>query len=207
MSKSELILIGGGGHCKSVIDVIEASGEFKIAGIVDIAERKGERVLGYEVIADDSELSGLGREFDHFLITLGQIDNPDRRIMLFDELTKLQVNLPVIVSPRAYVSRHATVGKGTIVMHGAIVNASAEIGSNCIINTNALIEHDAVIGNHCHISTSAVVNGGAIIKERSFLGSNSVTAHNITIEKKAFIGCGLRVNKSLPEGTIQKVNH
>ena len=148
MSKSEILLVGGGGHCHSCIDVIEQQGEYRIAGIVDLPERIGQRVLGYPVIGSDDDLPRLAEEYRCFLITLGQIKSPVRRMALFDQLKSLGACLPTIISPRAYVSRHARVGEGTIIMHGALVNAGAQVGRNCIINTFCLLEHDASIGDH-----------------------------------------------------------
>ena len=198
--KPELILIGGGGHCRSCIDVIEEECRFKIAGIVDLPEKKGKKVLGYEIIASDDEFSELQKHFKHFLVTLGQIKSPQLRISKFNALDKS--NFPVIISPHAYLSRHAQVGFGTIVMHHAVINAGAKIGNNCILNTKALIEHNVAIGDHCHISTSAVVNGGVQIGTGSFLGSNAVTKEYIKIGEKCIIGAGVSVIQNIESGSV-----
>ena len=171
----KIILIGGGGHCKSVIDVIEREGRFQIAGIVDKPELLGSSVLGYSVIGIDSDLLILAKKYKYALITVGQIKSPDLRIELFSLASKSGFLLPSIISPRAYVSKHAVVGKGAIVMHDALINANAKIGENCIVNSKALIEHDAVIENHCHISTGSIINGGTVVKCHTFFGSNSTS--------------------------------
>ena len=139
----KIILIGGGGHCKSCIDVIEQEGKYRIAGIVDMAEKMHQKVLGYEVIATNDDLPHLVKEYENFLITLGQIKSPDKRIRIFQTLKESEAKLPIIISPFAYVSKHAEIGDGTIIIHNALINAGAKIGSNCIINTKALVEHDA----------------------------------------------------------------
>lgn len=185
--KESIILIGGGGHCKSCIDVIEQEGKYSIVGIVDLPEKVGETILGYPIIATDDEIKDLTKKYQNFLITLGQIKSPGRRIEIFNLLKEYKVNLPVIISPIAYVSKHATIDEGTIIMHHALVNASAKIGKNCIINTKALVEHDVEIGNHCHISTGATVNGHVKIGDETFIGSNAVTKENIKIEANSFI--------------------
>jgi len=203
--KPELILIGGGGHCKSCIDVIERENKYRIAGIVDTHEKKKQHVLGYEIIASDDELAELSKQYSNFLITLGQIKNPSKRIALFRQLAKESVCFPIVVSPHAYISLHAQIGEGTVVMHGAVVNAGAVIGKNCIINTSAVVEHDAVIGDHCHISTSCVVNGGAKIGNCSFIGSNAVIREYIEIGENSVIGAGLRIMRPLPPDSFEKV--
>lgn len=191
-----LLLIGGGGHCRSCIDVIEQEGRFTIAGIVDKPEKVQQTVLGYLVIGADSDLLELVKSFPNVLITLGQIESPRRRIELFDYLKRLGAQFPVIKSPTAYVSSHSMVDEGTIIMHHALVNAGASVGRNCIINTKALVEHGAVVGDHCHISTGAIVNGGVIIGTGSFLGSGSVSAEYTSISPRSFVKANSLYRKS-----------
>ncbi|MBU1659476.1 acetyltransferase [bacterium] len=170
----EIILVGGGGHCKSVIDVIEQEGKYKIAGIVDKKEFLARDVLGYKIIGCDEDLPDLRKKFPHALITLGHIKSNETRVKLFHLLKSLKFHMPSIISPLAYVSRHAFVDEATVVMHHALINPHARVGKNCIINSKALIEHDAVVEDNCHISTSAVINGGARVQENTFFGSKAL---------------------------------
>ena len=202
--KEKIILIGGGGHCKSCIDVIEQDGKFQIAGIVDKKEKLHEKILGYEIIATDEDLPILANEYNYFLITIGQIGSPERRIILFDYLLHLGVFLPVVVSPLAYISTHSRIGEGTIILHNAFVNAGARIGKNCIINTKALIEHDSRIGDHCHVSTGVIINGGVEIGSKSFLGSNSTINQYIKIGENVIISSGKIVRESIPAKTSEE---
>ena len=185
-----LILLGGGGHCKSCIDVIEQEGNYAIAGILDNEELVGQKILGYKYIGTDAEISKFVNEGYTFLITVGQIKTSSIRQKLFSLLSKNGAQIATVISPRAYVSKHADVGKGTIIMHDALVNTAASIGENCIINTKALIEHDAIIEDFCHISTSAVINGGVTVKEGTFFGSNAVSKEYVATGKDDFIKAG-----------------
>ena len=189
----KIVLIGGGGHCKSVIDVIEQEKQFEIHGIVDKPEKIGSYILGYEVIAADDNLQKLAKRFKYALVTVGQIKSPDLRIKLFNLASKAGFSLPSIISPNAYVSKHSSLGKGVVAMHHAVVNANTSIGDNCIINSKALIEHDCLISNHCHISTNAIINGGVKIGSHSFVGSNVTTKNNIIIKANSFIKAGTLV--------------
>ena len=189
MTKPSLILIGGGGHCKSCIDVIEQENKFLIAGIVDI-NRFISELLGYPLLGNDDDLAKLKLNYDYALITIGQIKTPAIRTRLLSYAKSLGFKLPAIISPRAYVSKHAKIGSGTIVMHDVLINAGAIVGDNCIINTKSLIEHDAVIENNCHISTGAIINGGAIVKQGSFVGSNAVTKESVKTHEQDFIKAG-----------------
>jgi len=193
----EIILVGGGGHCNSCIDVIEETGLYKIAGILDLPEKLNSKIFGYKVIATDDDLPQLANQYDTFFITLGQIKTPAKRIEIFNKLKELNLNLPTIVSPCAHVSRHSEIGEGSIVMHYALVNPGAKVGNNCIVNSKALIEHDATIGQHCHISTGAIINGGVCIGEGSFVGSNSVIREGVNVAKNSVIGFGCAIAKDL----------
>jgi len=184
----EIILIGGGGHCKSVIDVIEQENKFTIAGIIDKKELIGEEVLGYNVIGCDDDLEAFFKSYKHAIVTVGQIQSPNIRIKLFNKLKTIGYKLPTIISPLAYVSKHAFIDEGTIVMHQVLINASTKIEKNCIINTKALIEHDCLIESNCHISTASVVNGGTLVKEGTFFGSNATSKEYI--ECSGFIKAG-----------------
>ncbi len=195
--KNEIILIGGGGHCKSCIDVIEAEMKFSIAGIVDVAKKIGKKVLDYEIIGTDDDLPALIKQYENYFITIGQIKSADSRVKMFDKLKMFGIKLPIIISPSAYVSKHAILSEGTIVMHHAIINADAYIGKNCIINTKSLIEHDAKVENHCHISTGAIINGGSVVDTKTFIGSNSVVRENLKIGKQSLIGCHERVIREI----------
>lgn len=189
----KLVLVGGGGHCRAAIDVIEMEGKFRIAGIVDTKEKLGTRALGYEIFATDDDLRRLVKEFRHFIVTVGQIKTATRRKELYEELKSLGAVLPVIISPLAHCSRHAEAGEGTIIMHHALVNSGARIGKNCILNTSCVVEHDSVIGDHCHISTGCLVNGGCQVGEGTFLGSNSVLANDISVGRNIVLGAGSAV--------------
>ncbi len=179
----KILLIGGGGHCKSVIDVIEQENKFTIAGIVDKKELIGTEVLGYKVIACDDDLEKLFEKYDCAVVTVGQIRSVTLRVKLFNKLKEIGYELPVIISPLAYVSRHSSVEEGTVIMHNALINAGVKIGKNCIINTKALIEHDSTIEDNCHVSTAAVINGGVTVKENTFFGSNATSKEYVEISK------------------------
>ncbi|MBE0617459.1 MAG: acetyltransferase [Proteobacteria bacterium] len=203
---SRLYLVGGGGHCRACIDVIEAEDRHRIAGIVDLPARLGEAVLGYRVTATDPDLERLAREECGFLVTIGHLGPAPRRLETFAALQRLGTFLPTVVSPLAHLSRHARVGEGTIVMHGVIVNAAATVGVNAILNTGAIVEHDARVGDHCHISTGAVVNGGCRVGARTFVGSNSVLVHGVSVAADVVVGAGSVVHRDLTEPGVYAGN-
>lgn len=200
--KKEIVLVGGGGHCRSCIDVLEEEGSYAIAGIVDRRESVGSEVCGYPIIGADEDFPALLGRTKNFLITVGQIKSAAARARLFESLSALGADFPAIVSPRSRVARTARVGKGTVVMHNAIISSQARVGDNCIVNTGAIVEHDAVVGNHCHISTGAILNGECRLGEGSFLGSGAVALQGIEIAAFSIVGAGCVIRKPLGEGGV-----
>ena len=185
----KIYLIGGGGHCKSCIDVIESTQEYQIMGIFDLKEKVGEKVLGYEIIGTDNDISKFTASDNYFLVTLGQIKSSELRVNAYKD----EMNFATIISPRAYVSKHASIGSGTIVMHDAIINAGSIIGKNCILNSKALIEHECIVEDHCHISTGVIINGDCHIKSKTFIGSGTVIKNGKTIDAMSVISYGSRL--------------
>jgi sugar O-acyltransferase (sialic acid O-acetyltransferase NeuD family) len=184
--------------------VIESHNDYDIAGIVLPDASNTEPVLGYPVVGIDEELEKLVSKTPAALVAVGQIRSPDIRIRIFTELKKLNAELPVIIASTAYCSRHASVGNGTIVMHGALLNAAADIGENCIINSQALVEHDVHIEPHCHIATGARINGGVQIGMGSFVGSGAIIREGVRIGPRTVIGAGQVVMRDVPESTVLK---
>lgn len=201
MSKPSLILIGAGAHAHACIDVIEQHGQYQIAGLVGMPDEINAQYLGYSIIATDADLPELSKDYHHAFITVGQIRSPDIRVRLYRRLLELSFQLPTVISPTAYVSRHATIGVSSIVMHGAVINAGAKVGNNCIINTRALVEHDAIVGDNCHISTGAILNGSVRIGEGSYIGSGSVIREAIVLGNGCLVGMSLSVRHNQPDGT------
>jgi sugar O-acyltransferase (sialic acid O-acetyltransferase NeuD family) len=194
-----IILIGGGGHCVSCIDVIEQLAEYTIAGIIDLPEKMRQTVLGYSIVGCDNDIGRFVEGIYGFLITVGQVKSASLRRSLFQKVLQAGGTLPKIVSPSTYVSSYAKLGQGTIVMHRAVINAGAEIGGNCIINTGAIVEHDSRVEAHCHISTGAIVNGGCVVEEGCFLGSGSVLLQGLRIARDTVIGAGAVVTNPIVE--------
>jgi len=200
MENKNLILVGGGGHCKSVIDVAENAG-YTIKGILDMPEKVGEKILGFPIIGIDECIPDFIHDF-LFLVTVGFIKDASLRINLHQKILNAGGKLATVIAHSAQVSKYATIGEGTVVMHHAMINAGAVIGKGCIINTFADIEHDVVIEDYCHISTGAIVNGNCKIGYGTFIGSQSVIVNNVEITEGCVIGAGSVVTKDLTHNGI-----
>ena len=197
----KILLLGAGGHSRSCIDAIEQDGRYEIAGLIGLSSEVGGSVLGYPVLGADENIPELLVRHPFGLVTIGQIKTPELRIRLYEALLRNGRPLPALVSPRAYVSPHASVGCGSVVLHGAVINAGAVVGQNCIINSLSLIEHDAQIGDHCHIATGARVNSAVRIGNGSFIGSGCTIRQGLVIGRNCVIGMGLPVLLDCADGT------
>lgn len=140
-----LIIIGCGGHAKSLIDIVETTNEFEIIGLVGRGSEVGKKILGYSVIGCDGDLNRIQKRCSNALLAIGQLKDATLRKRIAAMIIELQFNTPTIISSKAHVSPHARIGEGTTIGHGAIINAGAVIGRFCIINSHALIEHDSTL--------------------------------------------------------------
>lgn len=199
-----LVFIGGGGHCKSVIEAAESAG-YQILGVLDMPEEIGKDILSTKVIGTDDDIPSYVDKAE-FFITVGFIKNPAIRIKLYNKVKEAGGKFATIVASTAHVSKYATIGEGTVVMHQAFVNAGAKVGNNVILNTFSNIEHDAVIGNQCHISTGTMVNGDCKVGDNCFIGSQSVLANGISVGDDIVVGAGSLVRKSIKEKGIYSGN-
>ncbi|HLP17298.1 MAG TPA: NeuD/PglB/VioB family sugar acetyltransferase [Bacteroidota bacterium] len=199
MTMEPILLIGGGGHCISCIEVLKSVNKFEIIGILDKQEKVGTTVLNIPVIGTDDDIRVLSSRCKNFLLTMGQIRSAEKRMTLFRSIKASGGKFPVIMGSSAYVSSSAVIDEGTIIMHNVFINANARVGKHCIINTGALVEHEAVIGDFCHISTHAVVNGQAEIGDQSFIGSNAVIANNIVLPKGIIVSAGASILRAPTE--------
>ena len=204
MGHKKLILVGGGGHCKSVIDVAESAG-FHILGILDVPENVGNNVLDYSIIGTDNQIPDYVNDA-LFIVTVGHIKDAALRIKLHQKIFEAGGTLATIVASTAHISKYAQIGEGSVIMHQAVVNADVIIGKGCIINTFANVEHDATIGEYCHISTGAMINGNCVIGKETFFGSQSVMVNGIEITPGCVIGAGSLVRKNIMQRGIYSGN-
>ncbi len=190
---NKLLLIGCGGHAKSIIDVVENTKDWKIAGLIGLKKEIGKEIKGYKVIGTDENINSFRNSFDFAFIGIGSIKDQTKRENIFQNLLENEYEIPIFISKNAYVSVNALIGEGTFISHGAIINTFAKVGSNCIINSKVLLEHDVEIGDNCHISTGVIINGGCKIGNNTFIGSGSILRENIEIPSNTIISAGKRI--------------
>ncbi len=194
--KKNLILVGGGGHCKSLIEITEHL-NYNILGILERPSELDKTVLGrHKIIGVDKDMPKYV-ETAQFIVSVGNIKDISLRKRLYDKIITVGGSLATIIAQTAHVSQYSSIGEGTAIMNFAMVNADTVIGKNCILNTYCNIEHDVTIGDFCHISTGAMVNGNCKIGNDVFIGSNATIANGISICDGCIIGAGAVVIKDI----------
>lgn len=192
----KLLLIGGGGHSISVIDVIKELDNIDIVGIIDSKDKVGEYVNGIKVVGTDDDLPGyLYSGINNAFITIGSTDVPNRRARIYKLIKHIGFNLPIIISKTAIVSKNVIIGSGSFIGKGAIINCNSKIGENCIINTGAIIEHDCKVDDNVHIAPGVTISGAAMIERLSHIGTNATIIQGVTVGEGSLIGAGSVVVK------------
>ncbi len=188
---SKLVLIGGGGHCKSVLDAALRMGVFQEIVILDPGLNAGSKVMGCAVYGDDDKLGELREKgLDNAVITVGCVGDTLLRRKLAEKADAYGYSYPAIIDPSAVVSEFAKLEPGVFVGKNAVINAGAQIGRHAIINTGAIIEHNCHIGAFTHVAVGATVCGDCNIEEDVFIGAGATLIQGLTIEKKRFIKAG-----------------
>lgn len=198
---SKLVLIGGGGHCKSVLDVALSLNKYKEIVITDPETKPGTEVHGCTVVGNDDILPELrSRGFDEAFISVGSIESCSLRIRLSELAEQLGFRFPVISDPSAVISKNAVIGNGSFVGKNAVINTDVSLGKHSIINTSAVIEHECSVGDYSHISVGALVCGGTVIGDRTFIGAGATIIQGLKIGDDSIIGAGSTVLSDIQSG-------
>lgn len=202
MSK-RILLIGGGGHCKSVLDSLLELNEYAKIGVVDKKENLGKSVMGVPVVGCDDDLPTLFRDgYGYAFVTVGSIGNPTLRIKLFNMLSEIGYEIPTIIDGSAKVSKYAKIEQGVFIGKQTIVNTGVQIQKGAIINSGSIVEHDCQIGAFSHIAPGAVLGGEVVVGENSHVGLNSTVKQQIHIGSNSIIGMGSVVIRSIDHDTM-----
>lgn len=186
----DIILVGYGGHAKSVVDCIERQGKYRIIGYTEVCAVTSK----YSYLGQDSILVDYYKEgIKNVAICLGYLGKGNTRERIYDMVKGIGFNVPVIADPSSIVSSSAEIGEGTFIGKCAIVNAEARIGRMCIINTRSLIEHECQIGDFVHIAVGAVICGQVSIANKVFIGANTTIIQGKQVAYGEVIPAGITV--------------
>jgi len=201
--KEKLLIVGAGGHARSVIDIALQDDGFEIIGCIDAQNPKRCFVEDMEcvpIVGNDDDLAKfLDQGINHIFVALG--DNKLRN-MIYEKVIEMGFNPVNIISNYAVISPRARLGKGICVMAGAVINVNAHIGDNCIINTNCSIDHDCKIGKSVHVAPGVTLSGTVSVGDLTQIGTGASVIDGITIGEGSFIGAGSVVVKDIGSGVL-----
>jgi UDP-perosamine 4-acetyltransferase len=199
--KKKIVLVGGGGHCKVVMDAIKNFQKFSIYGIVDKNLPMGKLIGGVKVIGADDMLPKLFEKgIRNAFISIGSIDNCEVRKKIYAQLKKNKFQLPIVIHPKSIVAKGVEFGEGTFVAAGAVINPSVKIGNNVIINTSSSIDHDCKIGDFVHIAPGVTLCGSVTVGDETHIGVGANIVQNVKIGKRCIVGAGTTVRYDLKDG-------
>ncbi len=196
-----LLVIGGGGHAKVLIDTLLLTG-CEIAGVLDPRLTVGTTILGtVTVLGDDNILMDFEPETTVLVNGLGSLPGNNARRVVYQRHQQQGYQFIQVIHPHAIVSAYARLAPGVQVMAGTIVQPGTEIGENSIINTSASIDHDCQIGTHVHIAPGAVLSGNVTVGDNVHIGTGAHIIQGISIGNEAVIAAGAVVTQSVAVGT------
>ena len=194
--EKKLLLLGGGGHCHSVVDSVLSLGIYDEIGILDSTATL---YLGVSVIGTDADIPELMQAgWNEAFITVGSVGNTQVRRKLYKMLKGYGLSIPTIIDPTAVVAKGTQLQEGTFVGKRAVINSGASIGACSIINTGAIVEHDCVVGDFSHISPGSTLCGQVVVGHDTHVGAGSVVKQLIKIGDSVLIGAGSVVLKDIP---------
>jgi acetyltransferase EpsM len=199
---SALIIFGGGGHGKTIIDLVRSLGTYRIVGIIDDTLPPGSEVIGVPVLGGAASLvEWRVRGIRMAVNAVGGIGNVAVRIKVFEMLEKAGFVCPVLVHPSAVVERSARLDPGVQVCALVYVGSDARIGYGTLINTGAIVHHDCAIGKVVNLSPGATLAGNVHVENHAQIGMRATINMKITIGEGAMLGNGCTVKKDVPPGT------
>jgi UDP-perosamine 4-acetyltransferase len=200
----KIVVIGAGGHARSVIEALRAGGLHDPVACTDPRpELHGSRIDDVPVLGDDARLEALRAEgVPGAALGVGGTRDNAPRARLFQLAQDLGFDLPSVVHPSAAVSAGAVLGEGSVVLAGAVVGPGATVGRNAIVNSGAVVEHDVRLFDHVHVASGAVLGGGVQAGESAHIGLGAAVVQGVEIGAGTVVGAGAVVVRDVPAGAV-----
>jgi sugar O-acyltransferase (sialic acid O-acetyltransferase NeuD family) len=194
----KIIVYGGGGHAKVVIDIIERMGIYEIEGIIDDNPHlKGGTLLGYFIIGDKETLPTIfNKGIRDGIVAIGENGS---RMRISQLLKDLGFSLITAIHPTAIIGKGVKIASGTVVMANVVVNVDAKVGDGVILNTGCIVEHDVDLGEYVHISPGVRLAGNVRVGRLSHIGIGASVIQGVHIGAAVVVGAGSVVHKDVPQ--------
>jgi sugar O-acyltransferase (sialic acid O-acetyltransferase NeuD family) len=200
---AEIIVYGGGGHGKSVIDLIQTLGIYHIHGVVDDGLKPGTSIMSIPVLGGSLILPDLHKQgIRQAVNAVGGIGDISSRIKVFQLLAAHGFVCPTIIHPSAVIENSSKISPGIQVFPQAYVGSEVSIGFGVIVNTGAIISHDCSLEDYTNISPGAVLAGGVTIGRGSLIGMGVTVNLGVKIGDNCRIGNSATIKSDLDEGSL-----
>ncbi|WP_300557211.1 acetyltransferase [Limnohabitans sp. Rim8] len=178
MAKTRLLVVGAGGHGRSVAEAAELSGQFEVVGFLDDALPAGNSVLNVAVLGPMVSMGHHRAAADQTIVAIG---NNAIREKLIQQLAATGFALATVVHPRAIVSSSAVLSEGSAVMAGAIVGTEARLGMGSIVNCGAVVDHHAIVEDFAHLGVNASMAGGTVLGRGAWMQAGAALGYGVTV--------------------------
>ncbi|NYT38033.1 acetyltransferase [Allopusillimonas soli] len=182
----QLAILGASGHGKVVADTAELAGWERCVFFDD--QWPGKVLNGaWPVMGNTESLVRALDRYDGIVVAVG--DNAIRK-RLIDRLMQCGARMATVIHPHAMVSRHASVGSGTVIFALAVVNCGADLGIGVILNTACSVDHDCILADCVHVSPGARLAGSVTIGEGSWVGIGASLKQGVAVGRRSVIAAG-----------------
>ena len=201
MSVPAIVVYGGGGHGRVLLDLLQTLARYEVVGVVDDHLRPGDDVLGAPVLGGSEVLAELrARDVALAVNGIGGIGRIESRVEVFDRLAGAGFSCPSLVHPRAVVEPSATLADGVQVLALAYVGTAATIGFGSLVNTSAVVNHDCVLGRYANVSPGGLLAGEVALGDRAMVGMGATLNVGVQVGEGALIGNSAVVKADVPAG-------
>lgn len=186
MSK-RVIVIGAGGHGRSVAEAILLLGRDELVGFVDDGAEPNAKVWTYPILGRTDSLHAVRALADAVVVAIG---NNAVREKLHAQVREAGFELLTVIHPAAFVSPTAILGAGCAVMAGSVVGTEAELGEGAIVNCGATVDHHCKVEAFGHLGVNACMAGGSVLGHRAWMQAGSALGYGVQVEAGAVLGPG-----------------
>ena len=199
----DLIIYGGGGHAKALIDVVRTMDLYQIVGVLDDNPAVRGDLLGVPVLGGAEQLPNLYQQGMRLAVNaVGGIGDVKIRIQIFERLAQAGFSFPTLIHPRAVIEPSAMLKDGGQVFPLAYVGSEVKAGFGTIINTGAIISHECLLGDFVNISPGAILAGQVKVGNGALIGMGATLNLQVQVGAGARIGNGATVKSDVPAGGI-----
>lgn len=198
-----VVIYGGGGHAKALIELIEAEGRFHAAGILDDHLAAGSKIFAVPVLGGGDLLARLKAQgIGQVINAVGGIGDIVPRLRIYERILAAGLKVPSVVHPRAYIEKSAVLAEGGQVFFNAYIGSDCRVGFGCIINTGAILSHDCVLEEYVNVSPGAILAGAVKVGARTLIGMGATINLGVKVGSGVRIGNSAVVKADVPDNTI-----